>query len=89
MGILGFYRKSIRVIRGGHLLVKGVFVCKVYAEVLGEFITKTKGYVVLCYGWKAYQVKKGDWKSLKGAAKFGILLAFIRFLVPPLIGDFP
>jgi hypothetical protein len=37
-----------------HLLVKGVFVCKVYAEVFGEFITKTKSYVMLCDGWEAY-----------------------------------
>jgi hypothetical protein len=46
-----------------------VFVCKVYAEVLGEFITKTKGYVMLCDGWKAYQVKKGDIKIAKGGSK--------------------
>jgi hypothetical protein len=43
-----------RAICGGHLLVKGMFVCKVYAKVLGEFITKTKSYVMLCDGWKAY-----------------------------------
>jgi len=88
LGILGFHKISCAIFRT-HLLVKGVLVCKVYAKVIGKFITKTKGYVMLRDGWKAYQVKKAISKSLKGTAKFGMLLAFIISLTPPLIGDLP
>jgi len=80
LGILGFYKKPNHVICGGYFLFKSVFVCKVYAEVLGEFITKTKGYVMLCDGWKAYQVKPSDLEIAKGGSKIWNAVGISRVL---------